>query len=196
MLIAALQEYSRTITPWANAVARVMLADVFRRDRAMWRSHSKMMGAALRRQVESAPVGDIFSALQQQQVGLITSIPTEAAERVHALAQEAVLSSKRASVVARAILATEDVSKAKATVIARTEVSRATSNLVEARAVWAGSDGYFWRTSGDADVRPSHKEMEGIYVRWSQPPTLDKMVGHAGCFPNCRCFAEPVFPGF
>ena len=104
------------------------------------------------------------------------------------------MTSKRASEVARAILSTEDVSEAKARLIARTEVSRSAANLVEARATYAGSDGYVWRTSGDADVRDSHREMEGKYVRWSSPPTLDGMKGHAGTLPNCRCFAEPVFP--
>ncbi|MGN5479510.1 phage minor head protein [Cupriavidus basilensis] len=57
-----------------------------------------------------------------------------------------------------------------------------------------GSPGYFWRTSGDKDVRDSHRDMEGKFVEWDKPPTLDGMTGHAGCFPNCRCYPEPALP--
>jgi len=193
-LVRALTSYADVIEPWANAVAGFMVADVARRDAAMWKKHSREMGVSLRSEVNTAPTGDILRQLQAQQVKLIKSLPLAAAERVHTLAMEATIASRRASEVAKDILATESVSEAKARLIARTEVSRAASNLVEARATYAGSDGYIWRTSGDSDVRDSHREMEGKYVRWSSPPTLDNMKGHAGTLPNCRCFAEPVFP--
>lgn len=160
----------------------------------MWREHSRDMGVALRREIENAPTGEVLRQLQAEQVYLIKSIPLDAAQRVHDLATEATITSTRASEIAKAILASESVSESKARLIARTEVSRAASNLVQARATWAGSDGYIWRTSGDADVRPSHAAMEGKYVRWSSPPTLDNLKGHAGCLPNCRCFSEPMFP--
>jgi SPP1 gp7 family putative phage head morphogenesis protein len=192
-LVTALTEYSRMIEPWAYSVSAFMLADVARKDARMWHQHSKEMGKELRREVTTAPTGEALRRLQSEQVTLITSLPAEAAQRVHALAQESTITGVRASELAKQILETEDVTAARARLIARTEVSRAASNLVQARAEWAGSDGYIWRTSGDGNVRDSHKEMEGKYVRWSQPPTLDKMVGHAGCLPNCRCFAEPVF---
>ena len=42
--------------------------------------------------------------------------------------------------------------------------------------------------------RPAHRAMEGKFIKWSQPPTLDGMTGHAGEFPNCRCHPEPVIP--
>ena len=129
-----------------------------------------------------------------QQVALIKSIPLDAAERVHELTMESMLTSERASSVAKKLLETEAVSLSRARLIARTEVARVASNLVQARATYAGSDGYFWRSSEDSDVRPSHKKMNGQYVRWTQPPTLDNMTGHAGTLPNCRCFADPQFP--
>lgn len=193
-LIASLRAYADTIEPWAKAVASFMVADVARRDAKMWRAHSREVGRALRAEVNTAPTGDILRRLEAEQVQLIRSLPLEAAERVHQIAMESTLTSKRAGELAKHLLATENVTASKARLIARTETARAASNLVEARASWAGSVGYIWRTSDDGDVRPSHKEMEGKYVRWSSPPTLDKMRGHAGTLPNCRCFAEPVFP--
>lgn len=194
VLIRALQDYSVLIGPWAESVASYMLADVERRDARMWRSNGAEMGRLLRDELLGAPTGDIMRQLQADQVRLIKSIPLEAAQRVHLLTAENIITSRRASEVQAEILRTEEVTVNRARLIARTETSRAASNLVQARAQYAGSDGYIWRTSGDSDVRDSHKEMEGKYVRWTTPPTLDGMKGHAGCLPNCRCFAEPVFP--
>ncbi|EFI2486087.1 phage minor head protein, partial [Escherichia coli] len=62
------------------------------------------------------------------------------------------------------------------------------------RALSIGSNGYIWRTAEDGDVRHSHREMEGKFVEWGKPPTLDGMTGHAGELPNCRCYKEIVFP--
>jgi hypothetical protein len=36
--------------------------------------------------------------------------------------------------------------------------------------------------------------MEGKFVKWDEPPILDKMQGHAGGFPNCRCWPDPEIP--
>jgi uncharacterized protein with gpF-like domain len=67
--------------------------------------------------------------------------------------------------------------------------------LTQARAEHIGSEGYIWRTSNDSDVRHSHKEMNGRYVRWDTPPRLsDGTVTHAGQIYNCRCYPEPVIP--
>lgn len=194
VLIKALHDYAKMLKPWAESVAKRMLADVVRRDADMWFKHAKVMGAGIRQAVTNSPIADTLAQLQASQVALITSLPLEAAKRVHELTLESLVDSRRASEIAKEILATGHVTESRARLIARTEVTRASSNLVEARSLHAGSEGYIWRTSGDFDVRESHAEMEGKYVRWSEPPTLDKMVGHAGTLPNCRCFAEPVFP--
>lgn len=193
-LVTALMQYAYVIEPWARSVANLMMADVARRDHKMWRANSKAMATELRRTLATGQVAEAYAGLQEAQVNLIKSIPIEAAKRVHDLTQEGLITSKRASTVAAEILRTQDVSAARARLIARTETSRAASNLVQVRAVKAGSQGYIWRTSEDADVRDSHREMEGVYVRWSSPPTLDGLKGHAGTLPNCRCFAEPIFP--
>lgn len=190
----ALSDYTKVIEPWANAVAEAMVADVFRRDAAMWRANSKDLSRGIAREFLQAPTGDIFQALQQEQVTLIKSLPLEASERVHRIAQEGILTSARASELQKQIMETGEVTKGRAHTIARTETSRAASNFVQARAMYVGSEGYIWRTSADFDVRKSHQEMEGKFVRWSDPPTLDNLKGHAGCLPNCRCFAEPIFP--
>jgi hypothetical protein len=36
--------------------------------------------------------------------------------------------------------------------------------------------------------------MEGKFVEWGKPPTLDNYTAHCGEFANCRCFPEPIIP--
>lgn len=189
-----LRKYADMITPWAEAVAAGMLADVSRRDEAFWARQTELMGAAMRREIMTAPTGSTLRLLQAEQVKLIRSIPLEAAQRVHKLTEEGLISSARYDGIVQDIRRTTGVTESRATLIARTEVGRASTNLAQARALHVGSEGYIWRTARDSVVRKSHKRMEGKYVRWSAPPTLDKLTGHAGCIPNCRCYPEIVLP--
>lgn len=195
-VISVLNTYADLIEPWANSVAEMTLADISRRDAKAWQEHSRYMGQTLQKEIQHAPTGTIMRELMEEQVKLIKSLPLEAAQRVHEIATGATYTSARPEELAKQILATGHVTLNRARLIARTETSRAASNLTQARAQYIGSEGYIWRTSKDGDVRPSHKEMEGVYVRWSLPPTLDNLKGHAGCLPNCRCWAEPVIPDF
>lgn len=190
----ALDKYARLLRPWAEATAGRLVADLDRQDRAAWRRNTKGMAAALRDELLNAPTGQTLRELQAEQVKLITSLPTEAAERVQRLALAGVENSSRAGTIYKELMDTGEVTKSRANTIARTETSRVASNLVESRAKHVGSEGYIWRTSKDTDVRDSHKKMEGKFVPWDKPPTLDGLTGHAGCLPNCRCFPEPVLP--
>lgn len=189
-----LREYAEALTPWAQATAAGMLADVAARDRKLWAEVTKGMSQSLRLELANAPTGATLRRLQAEQVVLIKSIPLEAAQRVHKLTMEGLVTSSRAAEIANEIRRSGKVTESRATLIARTEVGRASTNLGQARAEYVGSEGYIWRTSMDADVRPSHRKMEGKFVRWSNPPTLDNLTGHAGCVPNCRCYTEIVLP--
>ena len=190
----ALRGYSEILGPWALRLVNRILQGVENQDKYAWRQHSKDMAYALRQELLNAPLGKTLEKLMREQVALIQSIPLEAAERVHKLVTENLYQNARANEIAKKIMETESVAKSRATLIARTEIARASSVLVETRAKHVGSEGYVWRTSKDLLVRKSHKEMDGKFIKWSEPPTLDKMTGHAGCFPNCRCYPEPQIP--
>jgi SPP1 gp7 family putative phage head morphogenesis protein len=200
-LAQTLDRYAALLRPWARQVALSMLRDVERRDTSAWAEYGKEMGKLLRKEIESAPVGGIYRGLLDEQVTLITSIPTEAAERVHRLTTESLIDSSRASEIAKEIARTSEVAASRATLIARTEAARSSTLLTRARAQHIGSPGYFWRTAHDGDVRASHKAMDGKFVAWGNPPTFVEGVQkktshtyHAGCFPNCRCWCDPVLP--
>ncbi|WP_421095532.1 phage minor head protein [Ralstonia mannitolilytica] len=189
-----LRRYAEALTPWAEATAARMLADVERRDAQAWMAQAQEMSRSIQMELRTAPTGETMRALMAEQVGLIKSIPIEAAERVHRLTIEGLEDGGRAREISKAIQESGDVAKSRADLIARTEVTRTATALTQARAEHIGSSGYIWRTSGDGDVRESHRKMNGQFVAWDKPPELDGMTGHAGQFPNCRCYPEPVIP--
>lgn len=192
----ALEEYGRGLTPWATAVTNRMQIDVSRREANAWRQLSRSVGSALHKEMELAPTGQIQRTLMAEQVGLISSIPPDAAARVHVLTTEAVLSGKRADTVAQQILMSGHVAASRARLIARTEVARTASTLTQARAEFIGSEGYFWRGVLDSDERREHRVLEGKFFKWSEPPIAgpNGMRYHAGQGPNCRCWMEPKLP--
>lgn len=211
-LKATLDEYALILRPWAASIAKRMLSDVADRDAKSWFEMSDVLGTNLRRELRTAPIQGVMGQLLQEQVDLITSLPTEAVKRVHHLAQEAVLNSSRAGQIAREILNSGEVTVSRANLIARTEVARTASKLTEARARYIGSEGYIWRTAMDSDVRPaigsdhftemntlkrgSHRKLEGTFHKWDDPPIAGPKGerSHPGQIYNCRCWAEPVLP--
>lgn len=190
-----LTQYSQLISPWAKELANKMLDEVNAKNLLAWNTLGNDVGRSLRKELEFENTGQTFNRLLNEQVTLITSLPLEAAQRVHKLTSEAMITSARPAEVAKEILKTGEVTKSRATLIARTEVARTSSILTQARADDLGLTHYIWRTSEDGDVRHSHKEMDGKIIAWAVPPTLsDGTVTHAGQIFNCRCFPIPIIP--
>lgn len=86
-----------------------------------------------------------------------------------------------------------DKLKNRAKLVIRTESSKINAALTEVRSQSLGIKAYFWSSSKDQKTRPSHQKMDGVLVFWNDTPQLDKMVGHAGEYPNCRCTSLPIF---
>jgi SPP1 gp7 family putative phage head morphogenesis protein len=189
-----LSAYSLALEPWAKSTATRMMQEIAIRDRRMWAAHAKDMSKALKLQLESAPMGQFFRQRIAEHAAEITSLPTEAGRRVYELTSKGLLTGGRPASLVEEIRRSGDVSASRATMLARTAVSSTAEALVETRARSIGSTGYIWRTARDSDVRPSHKAMEGKFVAWNDPPTLDGYTAHAGCYANCRCRPEPVLP--
>lgn len=195
LMRAALERYSHLLEPWARSVSTRMLTEVAAKDKDVWRKVSAQMGRALHREIEQAPTGIVMRRLLEEQVTLIKSLPTEAAQRVQRLTLEGIEKGTRAKEVAAEIMRTGEVTKSRATLIARTEVSRTATVLNQARAQFVGSTHFIWRTAGDSDVRPSHRRLNGQAFRWDEPPECDP-AHHAlpGAIWNCRCYPEAIIP--
>lgn len=188
-----LRKYAETIEPWAKSVAEKMLTRIAKKDEQSWMRLGKSMGKSMREELNNAPTGNVLRSFLNDQVKLITSLPIEAADRVHKLTLEGLVEGTRAKEIAAEILKTGKVTESRAKLIARTEVARTAAGLTMARAQHVGSTHYVWRTSGDADVRDSHKKMNGAVVPWDTAPILsDGTRTHAGMIYNCRCYPEPI----
>lgn len=194
-MVKALNEYSKRLDPWARRQAAKMLEKVSKKNKTAWKKGSKEIHKSLQTTVAKADVGAHAALLMQEQVDLIKSIPLRSAERAQKLSLEAYYNGSRANEIAKELSRSGEVSESDAIRIARTEVARSNSVITQARAQSAGSKQYIWRTSEDAAVRPAHKKMNGKVCDWDKPPHLeDGTIGHAGTFPNCRCYPEPFFP--
>ena len=192
--IIRLDQYASTIDQWATVTAQMMIDDVNARNRQFWRQQSEQIGRGLAIELANTDIGQAVQDELRLQVELIKSLPRQAALQVHELALGAMTDGQRAAGLVDSIIALGSKTRSRAMLIARTEVGRVSGEMTKARAMTAGSDGYIWRSAEDRDVRPSHKKMNGRFVKWNEPPTLDNLTGHAGCLPNCRCYIEPVIP--
>ncbi len=190
----ALADYSELIDPWARRQAAKMLLKVSQANRKSYIKSSAEMGKLIRNGVANKEVGEEAAAKMHETVKLIKSIPLKAGERAQKLALEAIYNGTRASEIAEALMNSGKVSESTATLIARTEVARANASITEARAQAIGAQSYIWRTTMDGAERDSHAKMNGKTVLYSKPPTLeDGTTGHAGTFPNCRCYQDVQF---
>lgn len=201
-----LTRYAEKLGPWATRQSAKMLKQVQNSNKRAYQQKSKVIGVALKLGVAEKDVGETALALLNEQVGLIKSIPLEAGLRAQKIAAENFYAGTRAEANADTIKQLQDemgfstqAAISRATLIARTETARANASINQARAMAVGSGQYRWHNSGDEAVRDSHKvykgkRLQGMIFSWDNPPTLDDgMKGHPGTFPNCRCFAEPIF---
>lgn len=201
-----LEAYSKKLGPWAQAQSAKLLEQVQRSNKRAYQNKSKAIGEEITLEANDSHIGIIARALMEEQVALIRSIPIEAGRRAQDIALKSVLAGKRAAPdedtiaeLQKQMGMTEEVAINRATLIARTETARSNAAINQARAMSVGSSQYRWHNSGDGAVRHSHKiykgkPLQGRIFSWDDPPTLsDGMTGHPGTFPNCRCFAEPVF---
>lgn len=195
-LMRALEQYAAVLQPWAKQVTARMQLQVANRERSAWIQLGRTVGRELRKEIDTAPTGAALRDVMAEQVHLITSIPTEAAQRVHMLTLEGITKGRRAKEVQSEILYSTHVAVSRAKTIARTEVARTASVLTQVRAQHIGSEGYLWRTAEDTDVRKLHKRLEGKFIPWNRPPVAGSQGerAHAGQIYNCRCWPEPVLP--
>lgn len=194
-LTGALTRYAEIIEPWAENVAAQMIAEINQRDEQSWIQLGREIGKGLKQELASARMAPTLASLKAEQVKLITSLPTQASERVNKLALEAMVDSGRAQELADDIFNTGNVTRSRAMLIARTEISRTSFAVNAARAEAVDCTHYIWHSSHDSDVRTLHRELDGKIIAYNDPPIADPsgVKAHAGCIWNCRCWPEPIF---
>lgn len=143
-----------------------------------------------------------LAEITRENAAMITSIPDRIRAMIEKEMYEMQAEGLRASEVSERLLArVPQITRSRAELIARTETSKAATALTRVRAQAIGIEWYEWRTSEDQRVRPSHRRMDRVLVRWTDPPNPERLaheanVRHgpynAGNIWNCRCDSYPL----
>lgn len=132
-------------------------------------------------------LGPKLEGFTEENVRLISSIPTRYFDEVEKLVLDAVAKGRRWESLAEEIDQRFDVGESRAALIARDQVGKFYGAVAQARQETLGITSYVWRTVRDSRVRDEHREREGEVFEWASPPE----DGHPGEPINCRCYAEP-----
>ncbi len=203
---------------FAESAALKMVTQLFEDQGRTWReaarhsSRGQDIYNALRQELRGR-TGQLLMQQVNRNAEIIKTLPIDIASDVTQYVAAETLKGRRASDIAHEIAEKFPAqTTARAQLIARTEVSKTQMGLIEARCRQFGVGWYVWRacggSRGDGRTRRSHRGMSSVMVSWDNPPApedLFPVIGkngkryrnslghyHAGCCPNCRCYAEPV----
>ena len=175
----ALTRYAEALDPWVRATAaRMLMGCPARRDRKAWDKLARLVGKTLANEIATTPIGHQMRGLMAEQVGLIKSLPIEAAQRVHKLNYRG---DRRQHPGPRS--GGNDPGQFARRTIPRDadRPDRSGPHGLDADpgacANTVGLSSYVWRTSKDGSVRASHKKMECPAVWWDSKPILDGITG-------------------
>lgn len=186
--------------------SRRMVSEVGVVNARSWREAARKSGQGRKiyemlSQEMRGPVGKRVHELIRENARLISSIPEEIREsitkEITRLEQEGLRPVTIAEQIRKRV---PELTRSRVALIARTETSKAVTALTQARSEELDLAWYQWLTAKDQRVRPAHKLLEKVLVRWSDPPSPESLahipstLGHynAGAAPNCRCVAIPV----
>lgn len=214
LYISKTREYQN----FCESVAMNMVTHLYDDQGKTWRQAASLNSkggfiyAHLQRELKGY-TGRLLMQEIQRNAEIIKTLPLSIAKDVTDYVAKESLKGRRASEIAKEIkLRFPKQMKARAELIARTEVSKTQSNLIESRCRKFNINWYVWRpvggSRGDGRTRTSHRGMAGVLINWNEPPAPEDLFPiygkhgkkyknslghyHAGCCPNCRCYAEPV----
>ena len=196
---------SNPFNRWAQSLAHTFVTNTLEENARTWRQAAQMsgQGETIRRSLETelqGPVGRRVNELIEQNAQYIKSVPEDVrADLTKHVETQAYRGSRTAYKTEDFKKLVGEMSNNHAKLISRTETSKAMSALTQARAEYTGHDWYIWHTSEDVRVRDSHKKMDKVLCRFSDPPAPEELVGEKsnghyspGNIFNCRCYAAPV----
>ncbi len=203
VLLPDLDALARTA---AERIARRMITGVAVTNATSWRAaareslQGRRIYESLKREMGS-PVGVRVDELIRRNAKLIETMPDRLARRTAQFIGREQRRGTRASAIEELLRKRlPEVTRSEMKMLARTEVGRAETALTQARAERLGVAWYEWATSEDQRVRPSHKLVDHVLVRWVDPLSPERLArepspfGHyaPGTVPNCRCLALPL----
>ncbi|MDR0805955.1 MAG: phage head morphogenesis protein [Enterobacteriaceae bacterium] len=140
---------------------------------------------------------DKIIAATAENVSLIKSIPEKFHYRVESAALRSIASGgEGAKTIYQEIMEIGEVTEKRAKFIAEDQTRKLTTAANQERAKSAGIKKGIWHhSSGSAEPRRLHVELDGTEFDLDNPPVIDLKTGQRGLpgvLPNCKCFWTPV----
>lgn len=184
-----------------DAAIQAVSANVSAVTKANWARQAKAVVGVDLSAVEPnlAPLTERF---RRENLDLIVSMAKDKVSRVKAILDDA--PNARVETIRDRILEEGAVTKRQAALIARDQVLSLNAQVTQRRHEAAGITRYVWRTSGDGDVRPDHRALNGKTFSYDDPPVVNASEVRRGRPERregpgqdyqCRCTAEPVIEG-
>lgn len=190
-LTTQLAKYSDSLVPWA----RTFWGQILNRQQKLLNGDWKKAGIII--PPDSPIVQGMLTQQLQEEVNLITTLPTKAALQAQEIAVKAATATgdRAAKYIEQLQGLQPGYPEYAARRLARTEIAKTQGLIVRSQAQEAGIRQYKWRTVQDEDVRESHADMEGKICDFDNPPEVEPgQFYHPGGIYNCRCYAEPLLP--
>jgi SPP1 gp7 family putative phage head morphogenesis protein len=191
----------------AHSLAGRMVAEVEHANAASWRAaaqkstRARQIYKALQAELDASGIRPELAAIARRNAQLISSVPRDIAQRITAKSAELYQAGARPEEIERELRRwAPGLAESRIRLIARTEVSRAETDVTRQRSERIGVAWYQWETSEDQRVRPSHRNMNGVLVAWSDPPNPERLINEPsktapyapGSIYNCRCVSLPL----
>lgn len=152
----------------------------------------RILGVSLRGIITREGVARQIEDSIADNIALIKSIPEQYHERLREAINTGINRGDNAFSIRKQILELGQSTAKRAKFIARDQTAKLNAAVTQARQTRLGVTHYFWRTSRDERVRPSHEAKEGERFAWDSPPAD---TGHPGQDYQCRCSADPDLSG-
>ena len=186
-----LARYSESLVPWTQT----FWGQIINRQVFLLNGDWKKAGIII--PPDSPIVQSLLTQQLQEEVNLITTLPTKAALQAQEIAAKAATATgdRAAKYIEQLQGLQPGYPEFAARRLARTEIAKTQSLIVRTQALEVGIRQYIWRTVKDEDVRESHADMEGKICDFDNPPEVEPgQFYHPGGIYNCRCYAEPLLP--
>lgn len=196
---------SPQLDQWAHAAAKRMVTSTLNEDAKTWReaaregSEGRTIYEALQNELKG-PVGVRYRELINENAQYIKSVPQKVAEQIVKKAGTYTPTGGR-DLESEIKQYVGQMSDSHINLIARTETAKSQASLRQAQAEQLNKDWYIWRAQRDVRTRKSHKLMDGVLYRFSDPPSPEELAGekrtyghyNPGMIFNCRCWAQVVY---
>lgn len=143
------------------------------------------------------PMHDAYTAVIQEQVGLIKSIPEHYLNEVEGMVMRSVQQGRNLDWISKELRKRYAITKRRAELISRDQNNKATAVITRVRQKEIGITEAIWRhSSAGKEPRPSHVAANGKRYDVDKGMYIDGEWIFPGEKINCRCTSRSVIPGF